>query len=106
MKLLSCSLRRPISAAALALGVTLTLAPASASAAAASPQAPAAKAPAPHLVGCNESGRVRPTRFNPICNDGAYTVVDLHWSAWSDSAAKGPASSTRTRACPPARRER
>jgi opacity protein-like surface antigen len=100
MKLLTCPPRRPISAAALAVGLALALAPAAASAATASPQAPAAKAPAPHLVGCNESGRVRPTRFNPICNDGAYTVVGLHWSAWSDSAARG-AGEFYTRSCVP-----
>jgi hypothetical protein len=44
--------------------------------------------PPPRLVGCNESSPVHPTMFNPICNDGASTVVDLWWSAWSDSAAE------------------
>jgi hypothetical protein len=87
MQLLAHSPRRLIGAAA--LGLTLALAPTTAFAATASPQAPAAKAAAPHLVGCNESSSVRPTRFNPICNDGADTVIDLHWSAWSGSAAKG-----------------
>jgi hypothetical protein len=106
MKLLSCPPRRPIGAAALTLGLALALAPAAASAATASPQAPAAKAPAPHLVGCNESGPVRPTRFNPICDDGAYTVVDLHWSAGPTPPPRERASSTRTPASPPARRER
>jgi hypothetical protein len=99
MELRTCSPRRPMSAAALALGLTLTLAPAAASAAAASPQA-VAKAPAPHLLGCNESSRVRPARFNPICNDGASTVVDLHWSAWSDSSATG-AGQFYTHSCVP-----
>ncbi|HUJ05923.1 MAG TPA: hypothetical protein VLX31_07425 [Streptosporangiaceae bacterium] len=42
---------------------------------------------APHLVGCNESGPVRPVRYNPICNDGARTIIRLHWSNWSRSAA-------------------
>jgi hypothetical protein len=92
MKFLGCSPRRTVSAAALALG--LILAPA---AAAASPRASAA---APRLVGCNESSPVRPTRFNPICNDGAYTVVDLRWSAWSDSAATG-VGQFYTRSCAP-----
>jgi hypothetical protein len=100
MNLLSCPPRRPISAAPLGRGLTLALAPAAASAATASPQAPAAKASAPHLVGCNESSRVRPTRFNPICNDGAYTVVELHWSAWSASDAKG-AGEFYTQSCVP-----
>jgi hypothetical protein len=100
MNLLSCPPRRPISAAALGLGLTLALAPGAAAAPPASPQAPAAKASAPHLVGCNESSRVRPTRFNPICNDGAYTVVELHWSAWSASDAKG-AGEFYTQSCVP-----
>jgi hypothetical protein len=100
MKIFSCSPRHPIGAAALALGLALALAPAAASAAAASPQAVPAKAAAPRLVGCNESSPVGPTRFNPICNDGAYTVIDLRWSAWSDSAAKG-AGQFYTHSCVP-----
>jgi len=72
--------------AALACAAALT--PAVAFAATTSPQAPAVvKAVAPHLVGCNESSSVRPTRYNPICNDGAGTVIRLHWSSWSASAA-------------------
>ena len=99
MKIFSCPPRRPISAAALALGLALALAPAAASAATASAQAATATATAPRLVGCNESSPVRPTRFNPICNDGAYTVVDLRWSAWSGSA-EG-AGEFYTRSCVP-----
>ena len=79
---------RPLSRAA-ALGLALALAPTAAFAATASLQSPVAKASAPHLVGCNESSDVRPTRFNPICNDGADTVIKLHWSVWSGSAALG-----------------
>jgi hypothetical protein len=86
MNFLICSPRQLAIAAALAAGLTVALAPAAAFAAPAFPQAAAAKAPAPRLVGCSESSSVRPTRFNPICNNGAYTVVDLRWSAWSDAA--------------------
>jgi hypothetical protein len=39
------------------------------------------------LPGCSESGSVRPARYNPICNDGSYTVIQLHWSTWSGTAA-------------------
>jgi hypothetical protein len=46
----------------------------------------AASASAPHLQGCNESRSVRPARFNPICNDGSYTVIGLHWRTWSGTA--------------------
>ena len=49
--------------------------------------AAAAVKAAPRLLGCNESSSTRPARFNPICNDGNYTVIDLHWSTWSGSAA-------------------
>ena len=89
MNLLTCSPRRLATAAALAVGLTAALTPAAALAAPAFRPAAAAQAPAPRLIGCNESSSVRPTRFNPICNDGAYTVVDLRWSAWSDSGAAG-----------------
>lgn len=50
---------------------------------------PASAAPvrhAAHLIGCNESGPVKPGYYNPICNDGAWTVIKLHWSRWSASA--------------------
>ncbi|HEV2375422.1 MAG TPA: hypothetical protein VGS19_25080 [Streptosporangiaceae bacterium] len=46
----------------------------------------AAAAPVPRLRGCNESSLVRPTWFNPICNDGSYTVQSLHWAEWSAAA--------------------
>jgi hypothetical protein len=39
----------------------------------------------PHLVGCGKT-TVRPGTYNPVCNDGAGTVVGLHWSAWSATA--------------------
>lgn len=39
----------------------------------------------PRLVGC-DGASVRPARYNPICNDGDWTVIRLHWSRWSDSA--------------------
>ena len=68
------------------LACATALTPAAAFAATTSPQAPAAKASTPHLVGCNESSSVRPTRYNPICNDGAWTVIRLRWSSWSGSA--------------------
>lgn len=42
---------------------------------------------AAHLRGCNESSSVRPARFNPVCNDGSYTVIGLHWPRWSGTAA-------------------
>jgi hypothetical protein len=48
--------------------------------------ASSASASVPHLIGCNESGTVRPARFNPICNDGAGTVIKLRWSGWAGSA--------------------
>lgn len=99
MNIVSFPPRHPIGAAVLALSLALTLAPAAASAAV-SPQAAAATVTAPRLVGCNESSPVRPTRFNPICNDGAYTVIDLRWSAWSGSAARG-AGQFYTRSCVP-----
>jgi hypothetical protein len=45
---------------------------------------------APRLRGANESSTVRPTRFNPIINDGAGTVIKLRWSDWAGAAhAKG-----------------
>jgi hypothetical protein len=40
----------------------------------------------PRLVGCNESGPVRPRYYNPICNDGNWTVIKLRWSRWSGTA--------------------
>lgn len=43
----------------------------------------------PHLAGCNESGDIRPRWYNPICNDGAWTVIKPRWSRWSGSAARG-----------------
>ena len=45
-----------------------------------------ASASAPHLRGCAESGPVRPAQFNPICNDGSYTVIGLRWPTWSATA--------------------
>jgi hypothetical protein len=59
------------------LGPVLATAPASAVAAA---------RPVPHLVGCNETSKVRPRVFNPVCDDGRGTVLRLHWSRWSLSA--------------------
>jgi len=47
----------------------------------------AAPAATPHLRGCNESSSVRPAWFNPVCNDGLYTVTGLHWPMWSGTAA-------------------
>src|SRR6202050_2383795 len=84
MRLPAHSLRRPAGVAVLAC--TAALVPAAVIAATTSPQAPAAKATAPHLVGCNESSSVRPTSYNPICNDGAGTVIRLQWPSWSGSA--------------------
>jgi hypothetical protein len=46
----------------------------------------AAPAP-PHLIGCDPAASVRPSSYNPICNDGAGTVIKLRWSRWSRSAA-------------------
>ena len=48
--------------------------------------AAAKPASGPRLAGCNESSAVRPTRYNPICNDGAYTVISLHWARWARTA--------------------
>jgi hypothetical protein len=71
-----------LACAAAALSGAAALIPATARA------APAARAvPAPHLIGCDPSAPVRPAGYNPICNDGAYTVIRLHWSRWSASAA-------------------
>jgi hypothetical protein len=70
--------------AVIACAVALT--PAAALATSVSVQAPAAKAARAHLVGCDGSV-VRPTVYNPICNDGAGSVIKLHWSRWSGSAA-------------------
>jgi hypothetical protein len=42
---------------------------------------------APHLIGCDPADAVRPAAYNPVCNDGAGTVVGLHWSRWSRTAA-------------------
>ncbi len=69
----------PAAAAVVAVGVML------AGCAAAAAGAVGAAA-APHLVGCNESSSVRPDHYNPICNDGAWTVVHLRWSRWSGTA--------------------
>jgi hypothetical protein len=44
-----------------------------------------ASASAAHLRGC-ERGSVRPASFNPICNDGSYTVIHLRWAKWSGTA--------------------
>jgi hypothetical protein len=41
---------------------------------------------APHLVGCDPAAAVRPAAYNPICNDGAGTVIRLHWSWWAGTA--------------------
>jgi hypothetical protein len=68
------------------LACAAALASAAGFAATTSSQIPAAKATAAHLVGCNESSGIRPTNYNPICNDGAGTVILLHWSSWSGSA--------------------
>jgi hypothetical protein len=84
MQFLTQSPRRLIGVAG--LGLTLLLAPATAFAATASPQQSAPTASAPHLIGSNESSSVRPTRYNPISNDGAGTVIGLHWSSWAGSA--------------------
>jgi hypothetical protein len=56
---------------------------------AAAPSAPAAAgaATAPHLIGCDLAHAVRPARYNPVCNDGAWTVIQLHWSRWAGTAA-------------------
>jgi len=90
MRLLSNPLgRRTVVAAAIACAAALTSG--AALAANASPRAATTAgspvtsrvASSPHLIGCNESSSIRPTRYNPICNDGAGTVLKLHWSAWS-----------------------
>jgi hypothetical protein len=61
--------------AGLAAALTLTIA-----------AVPAANArTTPRLLGC-ETARVRPSWFNPICNDGSGSVLRLHWSRWSGSA--------------------
>ena len=46
----------------------------------------AAASSAPHLRGGSGIQSVRPSYFNPIVNDGAATVIRLHWSRWSASA--------------------
>jgi|HubBroStandDraft_3_1064219.scaffolds.fasta_scaffold288341_1 hypothetical protein len=69
---------------AIAAGPLLTVGIA---AAAITPAAPGASASSvPHLRGGSESSLVRPSYFNPIVNDGAATVVGLHWSRWSGTA--------------------
>jgi len=50
--------------------------------------APVAATPAqagPRLDGCNGPA-VRPSEYNPICNDGAGSVIKLHWSSWGGTA--------------------
>jgi len=37
------------------------------------------------LSGCS-GPVVRPSVYNPICNDGAGTVIRLHWSSWAATA--------------------
>ena len=39
----------------------------------------------PRLVGCN-GPVVRPSQYDPICNDGTGSVVHLRWSSWGTSA--------------------
>jgi hypothetical protein len=68
-----------------AMACAATLAPAAALATPAL-AAPVAAAGA-HLAGCGSPDSVRPSSYNPICNDGAGTVIDLHWSSWSRTAA-------------------
>jgi hypothetical protein len=48
--------------------------------------APVAALPGVTLADCGGSA-VRPSVYNPICNDGAGTVIGLHWSSWGASAA-------------------
>jgi hypothetical protein len=50
--------------------------------------APVAATPAqggPRLDGCSGPA-VRPSDFNPVCNDGEGTVIHLRWSSWGTSA--------------------
>ena len=77
----TCSAGRLAGAAAIAGAAVLTPAAALAAPAAASAAA------APHLIGCQPADSVRPSSFNPICNDGEGTAIRLHWSRWSGSAA-------------------
>jgi hypothetical protein len=69
-------------AGAAAMAGAAALAPAAALAVPAAADAMAA----PHLIGCHPSESVRPSSFNPICNDGAGTAIKLRWSRWSGSA--------------------
>jgi hypothetical protein len=53
--------------------------------AAAAPVAALPGHPGVQLSGCN-GPVVRPLVYNPICNDGAGTVIRLHWSSWAAAA--------------------
>ena len=94
----TCSPGRMAGAAVMAGAAALTsaaalaaLAAPAAPAAVAAPAAPVAPAAlvasvAPHLVGCDPAAAVRPAAYNPICTDGAGTVIRLHWSRWAGTA--------------------
>ena len=81
MSRFTCSPGRLAGAAVMAGAAALT--PAAALAA----PAVAAASVAPHLVGCDPADAVRPAGYNPICNDGAGTVIKLRWSRWAGTAA-------------------
>jgi hypothetical protein len=66
-----------LAAAALAFAGMMT--------AAAAPVAALPGHPGARLSGCN-GPVVRPATYNPICNDGAGSVIHLHWSSWAASA--------------------
>jgi hypothetical protein len=82
MSRFTCSPRRLAAVATLACAAALAPAAAVATPALAAPAA----APAPHLVGCDTSDSVRPSLYNPICNDGAWTVIHLSWFRWAQAA--------------------
>jgi hypothetical protein len=42
----------------------------------------------PRLVACAGS-TVRPSVYSPICNDGEWSVVAVHWSSWGGGTARG-----------------
>jgi hypothetical protein len=46
---------------------------------------PGHPATSPRLHDC-AGPAVRPSVYNPICNDGAWSVVAVHWSSWGATA--------------------
>jgi hypothetical protein len=43
---------------------------------------------APRLAGCGGPS-ARPPVYDPVCNDGKWTIVALYWTTWGGGTARG-----------------